>query len=382
MVFDYFNDINDKNLNTKLPEWCVNQINDDLQIFNKNDVSHKKLCKIMKNSQGKPDLLLVRFKIIDGKLFFYKGNTSALLRHNSSYRIADKYKYICSILYKITRFVNDVDFIISLQDCCNNNEIQPIFTFSKDVANNIEKYNILVPDWLTLRGTHKDSWNNLKKRLDYYKSQFHCKNNKIVWRGSASNFVREKFIKISQKNKSIIDCNKNFLKQEEHLQYKYQIVFDGFRCTWPGYLWRLYSGCLTIKHESTQIQWFYGALTPYIHYVPLKKDFDEEDLIKLYKWVNENEEKCKLIADNAEKFIINNVSVEDMLSYYITVLNKYAEIQHCSKNLKGFSDNVLYFNTSLWYYFYTHLSEFWVSYKTFKFYILIVIIGFVILLSY
>ena len=175
MVFDYFNDINDKNLNTKLPEWCVNQINDDLQIFNKNDMYHKKLEKIMKNSQGKTDLLLVRFKIIDGKLFFYKGNTSALLRHDSSYRIADKYKYICSILYKITRFVKDVDFIISLQDFCNNNEIQPIFTFSKDLSNNIEKYNILVPDWLTLRGTHKDSWNNLKKRLDYYKSQFHCK---------------------------------------------------------------------------------------------------------------------------------------------------------------------------------------------------------------
>lgn len=365
MIYNYFSYINNKDLNFKLPKWCITQINDDLCNFKKNDLCYEKLEEIMKKSQNRPELLLVRFKIVEGKLYFHKDNTYGLLRHDNRYRISDKYKFICSILYRISHFINNVDFIISLQDSCGNKEIQPIFSFSKNTENNIQKYNILIPDWLTLRGNHKDNWNNLKMRLDIKKTKFKLKKNKIVWRGALSTNYRIKFKEIGLKNNKIIDFSNNFLSQQDHLQYKYQIVFDGSCCTWPGYLWRLYSGCLTIKHESSQIQWFYGALKPYKHYVPLKKNFTENDVLELHTWLSENEEKCQIISNNAEKFIIENMSVEDMLTYYIDVLNKYSKIQQCSQKLDDFSDNMLNFNTSLWYYIYLYISYYYDHFKNY-----------------
>jgi len=361
MIYNYFNNIKSKNLNIDLPEWCNNQIQEDLKYFNKYDMSNSNLEKIMQKSQGNSSLLLVRFKIVDNKLFYYKGNTFALLRHDNKRKVTAKYKYICSILYRIKEFVKNVDFIISLQDYCLNDEIQPIFTFAKDLNKSIEKYNILIPDWLTLRGKHKDSWNNLKTKIDKKKKIWHFnqKENKIIWRGSLNTAYRKKFSEIAKKNKNYINNENNFIKQQDHLKYKYQIVFDGCRCTWPGYLWRLYSGCLTIKHESTQVQWFYGALKENIHYVSLKKDFEEKDLIELCVWLNKNQEKCKKISDNAEKFIIDNMSVESMLSYYINLLNEYADIQCTSENTDNFSSNFLYFNNKKKYKAYLVLSNIW-----------------------
>lgn len=377
MFYDYFKNIENKYLNLDLPIWCIDQINNDLCNFKKNDMSYEKLEEIMKKSKKNPlEMQLVRFKIVDGKLYYHKDNTYGLLRHDSLYKISNKYKYICSIIYKISPFLNNVDFIISLQDSCYNTEIQPIFTFAKDTQNNIQKNNILIPDWLTLRGNHKDSWNNLKMRLDIKKTKFKLKKNKIVWRGALHTKYRIKFKEISLKNEKIIDYSNNWLTQQDHLQYKYQIVFDGCCCTWPGYLWRLYSGCLTIKHESSEIQWFYSALKPYVHYIPLKKNFTENDILKLYKWLCENEEKCQIISNNAEKFIIENMKVEDMLTYYINVINKYSEIQQCSKKLDDFSDNLLNFNKSLRYCLYIYISYYWEKYKKFKIYIFLIIISF------
>src|SRR5207302_970767 len=39
------------------------------------------------------------------------------------------------------------------------------------------------------------------------------------------------------------------IPQVEHLKYKYQIALDGVTATYPGYQWRLLSGCVTFKQE-------------------------------------------------------------------------------------------------------------------------------------
>ena len=367
--------INDNNINN----FFLDQINNDLNFFDKNDLDSIKLDEIMENPKYN---LLVRFKIINHKLYYYKENkVSSFVIPKFKYN--SRYKYICAILLKISKFVNDVDFIISLQDFCNNKEKLPILTFAKDMDNDIEKYNILIPDWLTLRGNHKDSWVNLKKRIDNKKSKFSNKINKIIWRGRLPYlfYYRRKFVEISKKNKFFIDFDYNYVKQEDHLKYKYQIVFDGARCTWPGYLWRLYSGCLTIKHESNQIQWFYNGLKPYVHYVPLKKNFNENDLLELLEWLNKNQDKCESIANNAEKFVSENLKLEDMFKYYINLLNKYSQIQCCSRNLNNFTDNILHFNQSYWYYLMYYLKDLWIENLIYKLNF-IYIISFILILLY
>jgi hypothetical protein len=282
--------------------------------------------------------MLCRFKIVSKRLYYSTSQTHRLASKSlhSDNKTSYKYQYIVSILHKIAKFINDVDFIISLQDYCPTTEILPILTFSKDNTEPYEKYNILIPDWLTLRGKHKHTWNNIKTRLNINRTTYDTKINKIIWRGTNNKPCRNTFIDIALKNKDIINYANDYIDQADHLLYKYQVVFDGARCTWPGYIWRLYSGCLTIKHESNEVQWFYSALKPYIHYVPLKETFNENDVRTLHKWLIDNDKECKIITKNAEDFIKNYMEVEDMLGYYIAVLNTYAKIQKCTSNVAGF----------------------------------------------
>lgn len=346
-MFNQYNNIDNNTIKNELnniPKWYIHQINNDLNIFNKHHLSSNNLDKIMINNYNSINKL-VRFKILSNKLYFSKYNIESMYGYYNvkSKNISNQFKIIVSILNKIKIFVNDVDFIISLQDCVLEQEnIEPILSFAKDINNEYEKYNILIPDILTLRGTHINSFSSIQKTINKSKTDFKDKINKIVWRGSFNRYYRTLFLKLS-KDCNFIDCDVNYLNYEKQQNYKYQIVFDGLRCTYPGYLWRLYSNCVTIKHESSHVQWFYNNLKPYVHYIPLKKDFNKNELIKLFNWLNNNYEKCLKISKNSKLWVKKNISDEKMLVYYIILLNNYSNIQKCSKDVSDFSLSPLYF---------------------------------------
>ncbi len=65
-------------------------------------------------------------------------------------------------------------------------------------------------------------------------------------------------------------------------------------CTYCGYQWRLLSNSLALKQESDEIQWFYIALKPYEHYIPIKNDMS--DLLEIIEWARKNDDKCKKIS--------------------------------------------------------------------------------------
>ena len=108
----------------------------------------------------------------------------------------------------------------------------------------------------------------------------------------------------------------------DHLSYKFQIAMDGETATFPGYQWRLYSGCLTFKQDSDETMWYYGALKPFIHYVPVQRNL--EDLVEKVEWAVAHDQKAKEIAENARTFAKENLLPEHMLFYGYKVLTKYA----------------------------------------------------------
>ena len=111
----------------------------------------------------------------------------------------------------------------------------------------------------------------------------------------------------------------------EHLRYKYLPVLDGHMCTYPGYQWRLLSNSVCFKQESNQIQWFYSALQPYVHYVPIRNDIG--DLVEKIQWARMHDRKVKQISKQARDFALHNLMFEDDYVYLYLVLKKYASLE-------------------------------------------------------
>lgn len=182
------------------------------------------------------------------------------------------------------------------------------------------------------------------------KIKWESKINKFFWRGSPSGFGYEnhtnprlRLVEKSLLNPDILDAafiknpvllkrnpalamenskmSKN-IEQHEQIKYKYLIAVEGN--SFPSSLhWQIYSNSLTMFVDSPYIEWFYSALKPYVHYVPLKKDYT--DLREKMIWLQQNDSLAKEISKNAMKFARNQISNERMIHYIYLLLCMYKE---------------------------------------------------------
>ena len=108
---------------------------------------------------------------------------------------------------------------------------------------------------------------------------------------------------------------------QEQQKYKYLIHVDGhvsaYRLTRE-----LYSGSviLLVKSPNNYSLWITPLLKEWIHYVPIKADLS--DLIDKIKWCQNNDSKCKIIADNALKLAKEYITLDNALKYTAYILNK------------------------------------------------------------
>tara|TARA_B110000208_G_C11652668_1_gene388593 strand:+ start:421 stop:984 length:564 start_codon:yes stop_codon:yes gene_type:complete len=142
--------------------------------------------------------------------------------------------------------------------------------------------------------------------------------NKGVWRGvDTGNNDRLKFIEkyykihnfgftdLVQNLKNEKDKYKYLIKEnlnyEEQLKYKYLISIEGNDVA-TGLKWMLYSNSVVLMKIPTKESWIMeGRLIPYFHYIPLNENFD--DLDDVIKWCLLNDDKCKVISNNATIYI-------------------------------------------------------------------------------
>lgn len=120
-------------------------------------------------------------------------------------------------------------------------------------------------------------------------------------------------------------ATKNGASKKEHLQFKYLPVLDGHMCTYPGYQWRLLSNSAAFKQDSDQEQWFYSALKPYVHYIPIKNDMS--DLLEKVEWARAHDAEVQQIVKNAQKFARGNLLPEDDYLYLYLALKETASRQ-------------------------------------------------------
>jgi hypothetical protein len=224
---------------------------------------------------------------------------------------------------------SDIKDFLSFQTKNQNNYI---FTFCKRWNDN---NSICIPDFYY---TTDKKYLKHKTEIDSINFKWENKKNICIWRGNVKNGYninffdsnnkfglnqRQYFVKLYDEDKiTNMDYENGDMSISDQLEYKYILDIDGWANTWDATIWKLYSGSVLLKVQSTWKQWYYDELKEWIHYVPINNDFS--DLNKKIEWCKSNDDKCKEIVNNARNFVIkkifdteyvNNKIVESTLNY-------------------------------------------------------------------
>ncbi len=338
-----------KKLAGEPPEWMLEQIKTDLARFSKEGIS-KSLIDETFQGERIEKYSLIRFTIKDGSLVFSLSEKHLDGRH---------FRHLLASMKKLNELVKlpDMDFVLSLEDgfdCTPKGfPISPCFVFAKsNRANNF----ILMPDFKAFGGYGK-----LRQQIldGNRKFSWEKKNSQAFWRGSTTSgffqkdnwnlFCRGKLVLLSllhpqeldARFTSVVQCtpdvpslmrasgmvSKNVGKVD-HLKYKYLIDVDGNSCTYERCFWVLLSNSLVIKQITPNIQWYYGGLKPYVHFLPLKEDLG--DLLEQINWAKEHDEDAKKMAERSTEFVKENLSAESIFHYMTLLLTEYAKLQNFS----------------------------------------------------
>lgn len=83
---------------------------------------------------------------------------------------------------------------------------------------------------------------------------------------------------------------------------KYALDIDGFSNAWCNFMQRLKLGCCVLKVDSQFgfRQWYYDALVPFEHFVPVKADMS--DLAEKVEWVRSHDREAREIAAHGQAF--------------------------------------------------------------------------------
>ena len=110
-----------------------------------------------------------------------------------------------------------------------------------------------------------------------------------------------------------------------HLKYKYQLLIDGNSSAFSRAYWQLFSNAVILKQSSPYFQWYYRALQPYVHFIPLQNDLG--DLIEKIDWAITHDEACRAISREARAFAHQNLSRNAIDYYLYLVLREYRKLQ-------------------------------------------------------
>lgn len=310
-----------------VPKWMEKQIRSDLANVQKGDIFSIASCKRLIKKHK-----LMCYQIKRGRL-----SAKGFIEIERTYPITN-------VLMALAPKLPDMNFLVSFRDHLDHVDLGvPIFVFAKHPSGSSH---ILMPDFealtgypqvlpATRRGSEKYPWEN--------------KRAKCIWRGattgsdfSAKDFLelsRSKFVQMSLEHPELIDArftklvqckdpkhvkkkfNNHFgsyLSIEEQLQYKYQLILDGNTCPYSKLYWGLFSNALLLKEETGSVQWYYSALKPRIHYLPVGKN-----LIEMIKWSREHDLEAKEIANNSKLFAETNLTYKRNIQYLFLLLKNY-----------------------------------------------------------
>lgn len=343
------------------PQWMEEQITKDLAPWQNGVISQKELDEIFQGFQ--PSHYVVKINIQNNRVSTKKRTKEP----GVNYRLQG----FIDALNDLAKVVSlpDVTFYITMHDgVMQPNQFAPhlvdfpIFTMSRATIDPDSVRSILVPDYEGLY----ENYQVLKRRnVAEYEMPWRKKIPVMIWRGSTAQcaydlsdfpnisaskmnennahlFTRFLLCQLSQQYPDLINARYTFLADldktfpyvktlqgkwltyEEEFRYKYLILINGNAASYTNSGWKLFSNSVIFLPESMWTQWYYEALKPYVHYIPVAKDLG--DLIEKINWARDHDSECEAIAKNARNFAIENLTRPDLLVYWYFLLLKYSEL--------------------------------------------------------
>ena len=118
--------------------------------------------------------------------------------------------------------------------------------------------------------------------------------------------------------------------EEEQAEFKYivNVQNNGF----ADRLWRLLALKVVVLQEMHAFrEFFYDMLIPWVHYVPFKTDLS--DLCEKIQWLRDNDEKARIIAENAQAFVRDQLSLDNINLYVATLVHRIGKLTVQSQNI-------------------------------------------------
>ena len=224
----------------------------------------------------------------------------------------------------------------------------PLLSFSKTS----EYWDIFYPAWTFWAGgpaiskhpTGLGRWDLMRKNLLLSSQKWPWKDKfpTVFFRGSRTSSERDNLVKLSRKKPDLVNAayTKNQawksnadtlgldpfpeVSLEDHCQYKYLVNFRGVAASFRfKHLFLCHSLVLHVGQDW--LEFFYPALKPWIHYVPVQSDASQEDLNDLIEFLIDHEDISEKIADQGFNFVKKWLNMKDVENYWLTLIDEYVK---------------------------------------------------------
>ncbi len=326
-------------------DWMEEQIEEDLAILTESPITEGNLKEGFKELCSRPEAQAAYFEIRRGRV---KKRMTTPIKNEE--RMAQVYLYLKRLSRKYS--LPDLDMIISTHDGEVVDNAFPLFAFAKkEGTRNV----LLFPDMdaFDMGDKEQEFARKLSKRFPW-----ETKKEIAFFRGSTTGECdptvfafgndRARVIYYSYEYPSLVDATFSQLIQypepilqemgnwlaligkslderriADHYAYKYLLDVDGNSCTYLRCRWILSSNSTLVKVMTDNTQWYYKALDPWHHYVPVKQDLS--DLEAAISFLRENDEIAFQIAGNGQDLAREIFSKEAVDRYVVSLLDKYAK---------------------------------------------------------
>ncbi|KAL0106209.1 hypothetical protein PUN28_016128 [Cardiocondyla obscurior] len=256
-------------------------------------------------------------------------------------------------LLKIIGNLSDMDLIINTRDYPQSSEYfgnaMPVFSFSKTP----QYYDIMYPAWAFWEGGPAISlyprglgrWDQHRKSLNKasLKVLWEQKESKGFFRGSRTSSERDSLILLSRNKPHLVDAqytknqawksNEDTLHAapasevslESHCTYKYLFNYRGVAASFRHK--HLFLCRSLVFHVGDEwMEFYYYAMKPWIHYIPVPKNADLKELEDLIGFARNNDDLSKRIAHRGRDFIWNNLGMLDISYFWKQLLTSYSKL--------------------------------------------------------
>nr|CAG4649396.1 EOG090X07KN [Scapholeberis mucronata] len=257
--------------------------------------------------------------------------------------------FILNIIHQLP----DMELIINTRDwpqvSRHFGEIFPVFSFSKTN----DYLDITYPAWTFWEGGPAISlyprglgrWDkhriSINKMADEY--PWSKKESKAFFRGSRTSSERDPLILLSRDEPHLVDAQytKNQawksdadtlgatpakeVSLEDHCSYKYLFNYRGVAASFR--FKHLFLCKSLVFHVGDEwIEFFYPALKPWVHYIPVSSDATQRDLARLIRFARENDSLVSRIAARGHQLVWNHLRFSDIECYWRALLTEYAKL--------------------------------------------------------